>query len=689
MLTSSQTTPLQLFDSNSFHPYERSLVFSEHLLAQAVMVAPIQLLTGNALLAQNVATLLALALSGWAMFFFLREAFGREDAALVGGMLYAFHSYTLFELPRLQVLSMQWWPLAAVYLRRALLSGKAKEGALFGLFFLLQCLSCTYYLFYFSPLLVLWGAAFLAATKGARTLRNVRAVLVPALAVTLLMVAIAVPYLEVSREFGYQRPLAQGVDLLDYLAPPAHTALATWIQIPFRPGVSPHFVGLTALALVAVGLAAAVTRSVPRGGAVFLWMTLVTGVLGVVFASGPTVYVGGVAITSGPYALLYEYVPFLRSLRSPERVSILVYFAVAVFAAYGAAALLSRTGPRLARVLLVVLLVVPTFEHFTGGYYGVEVPSGDDVPEVYRWLAETPEKDPVVELPLYPRERHRFYALYMLFSTYHWRPIVFGRTSFYPPSVDYFAWQLRTFPDPDSVGLLRSQGVKTVVVHPELWEPPDRGERLARLKTFANELRLTSRFPLLVDPQYRRFGLGGETVYRLEGETPPPATSVLCTPRDEIAPDDWTLKGSGEVPESLAIDRNPETAWKTDGQLPDDYLLIDLGREETVAAARLTFGYPYNEFPRHLVLRSRVKGEPFETVRYRDDLSTKLEVLKSLRRRPLDVAITLRFEPRRARRLRMRVGGREYDFSLPDWQLRELFLYKSCEAQSPSRANED
>ena len=130
------------------------------------------------------------------------------------------------------------------------------------------------------------------------------------------------------------------------------------------------------------------------------------------------------------------------------------------------------------------------------------------------------------------------------------------------------------------VGLLRSQGVKTVVVHPELWEPPDRGERLARLKTFANELRLTSRFPLLVDPQYRRFGLGGETVYRLEGETPPPATSVLCTPRDEIAPDDWTLKGSGEVPESLAIDRNPETAWKTDGQLPDDYLLIDLGREK-------------------------------------------------------------------------------------------------------------
>ena len=225
---------------------------------------------------------LALALSGWAMFFFLREAFGRTDAALVGGMLYAFHSYTLHEIPRLQILSLQWWPLAAVYLRRALQSGKWKDGASFGLFFLLQCLSCTYYLFYFSALLVLWGVGFLVVARGPWSFRSLRNVMIPFAAVALIMVAIAIPYLEVSRAFAYQRPLAEGVDLLDYVTPPPRTALAEWIQIPMRPSIAPHFVGYTALALALLGVLTALKRdkNALEGASAFLWMSLLTGALG-------------------------------------------------------------------------------------------------------------------------------------------------------------------------------------------------------------------------------------------------------------------------------------------------------------------------------------------------------------------------------------------------------------------------
>jgi len=39
--------PLGLFESNAFYPYTSSLAFSEHLIVQALMVGPINLLTGN------------------------------------------------------------------------------------------------------------------------------------------------------------------------------------------------------------------------------------------------------------------------------------------------------------------------------------------------------------------------------------------------------------------------------------------------------------------------------------------------------------------------------------------------------------------------------------------------------------------------------------------------------------------
>ena len=122
----------------------------------------------------------------------------------------------------------------------------------------------------------------------------------------------------------------------------------------------------------------------------------------------------------------------------------------------------------------------------------------------------------------------------MFYSTYHWRPIVFGRTSFYPPAMEYLAWQLRDFPDRDSLGLLRWLGVRTIVVHPRLWPEPERGRKLAALKTMRDEMRLAGVFPQLEGPDYERFGFGGEHVYTLDGD--PTVPEDLCIPGDEITP---------------------------------------------------------------------------------------------------------------------------------------------------------
>ncbi|MGH9461258.1 MAG: hypothetical protein ACRD1X_08565 [Vicinamibacteria bacterium] len=674
------THPFQLFESNAFYPYPRSLAFSEHLTVEALMVGPVYLLSGNALLAQNIAVLLAFALSGWAMFLLLREMVGHSDAALVGGLLYAFHSYTLQEVPRLQVLSIQWWPLAVLFLYRAFRSGRWRDAALFGLFFLLQGLSCTYYLIYFSMMMLLWipGVFLWARRKGAvRPLGKVSAALFVA---GIVLSLFALPYLKMFSAFGYQRSLAEGLDLLDYIKPPEGTPFSFWIDFEIKTSATQHFIGFGALLLLLVGLTVGVSRAKESsGGGTFLWLSLLTGLVGFVVSLGPIVYVGGRAVGPGAYAVLYEYVPLFRGLRSPERIAILVNFAVGVIGAYGAAVLFRRLPRRAASWLMIAFLIALPFEHFSGGVRGVGVPTGDKVPEVYRWLAEESPDDsggPVIELPVYPLRKHRFYAAYMFYSTYHWRPIVLGRTSFYPPAMEYLAWQLRDFPDRDSLGLLRWLGVRTIVVHPELWPEPERGRRLAALKTMGDEMRLTGVFPHLEGPDYQRFGFGGEHVYTLQGA--PPEVEDLCEPRDEITTEDWAVLGSSAVPAEWAIDRDPRTRWETDRQIPGDSLTLNLGRTEPVAAVRLALGFPYEQFPRYLGVRARTGDGAWRPFPYRDDLATKLELLRALVENPSDAAFVLRFEPEEAGQLRFRVGGQRYDYAIPGWSLPELYVYRSC-----------
>jgi hypothetical protein len=139
------------------------------------------------------------------------------------------------------------------------------------------------------------------------------------------------------------------------------------------------------------------------------------------------------------------------------------------------------------------------------------------------------------------------------------------------------------------------------------------------------------------------------------------------------------MRGSGVTPLEWLTDRDLTTKWRTYGQLPDDYLLLDLGRYETVSAIRMPLTYPHREFPRFLQLKARNEEGRFQNVEYRTDFDTKWQLCRALIENPSQSAFTLRIEPQRARFLRFLVGGRRYDYALPDWALPELHIYRSCE----------
>lgn len=664
--------PLHLFDSNSFHPYEGSLAFSEHLIVPALLSAPFFYATGNALLAQNLTVVLTLALSALAMFVLVLAIFGREDAALFAGMVYVFHTYNSHEVARLQLLSVQFWPLALLYLHRLFTLGGRKNALLFAAFFLLQGLSCTYYLIYFALVLTIWIPAYALATRGG--FRRALTLVLPLTLVGIVLALFALPYQKMLERYGYQRELVEGLDALEYLRPPEENLLSRLITYDFEPSAVPQFVGFLSLALAVSGLVRAPRR-------LFLWLTVATAAVGFVLSLGPTIRVGERVLGPGFYGLLYRNFSFFQVLRNPERLSLLVHFGLAILAGWGAAALASRFSARTASALRVSLLVLLPLEHFRGGQPFAPLPTGEETPDVYRWLSTTPHDGAVVELPLYRRTELRRHALYMYYSTYHWKPIVFGRTSFYPPLPGYLAWELRDFPDGDSLALLRRVGVSRIVVHPQLWPPADRGRKLALLDDFTEDLVPEGRFPFLEGPLFARYGFGGERVFRL-GTGKPVSKETLCSPVDEIEPHRFDLEGEGVTPIGWAVDRNRETKWKSEGQLPGMKIEIDFRREETLSAVRFALGHPYDEFPRDVTLKvSSAEGAPFERIVHREDLATKLELVDALIENPGEAAITLRFDPVKVLRLRVWLReGKGFDYSLPDWSLPEIFLYRSCRA---------
>src|SRR4029077_13618480 len=81
--------PLHLFDANIFYPEKRTLAFSEHLVPQAVVAAPVLWLGGSAVLAANIAILAGFILSGWITALVVRRWTGDWVAGLVAGSMMA------------------------------------------------------------------------------------------------------------------------------------------------------------------------------------------------------------------------------------------------------------------------------------------------------------------------------------------------------------------------------------------------------------------------------------------------------------------------------------------------------------------------------------------------------------------------------------------------------------------------
>ncbi|MGE3275814.1 MAG: DUF3108 domain-containing protein [Vicinamibacterales bacterium] len=450
-----------VFDANIFHPAAGTLTYSDHLLLQSFVLAPVYALSGNPVLCYNLLLILSIAASGLAAHALVRGVTGSEAGAWAAGLAWAAWPYRTAHFLHLQLQALYFLPLALLFLHRVVASRRRRDAAGTGILAALQALASVYYGVMTMVTLAV-GAVALALTTGQwRSSRLWRRLVLAAAVGGLLVAPVAIVYLRAGAEGGFGRTLYEASNhaatLQSYTqVPPSNLAYgATGLLAPRAPAPGERdrrsvehqmFPGFVVVLLAVVGLWRG-WRSDHRPAVVTAAALAVTGG---VLSLGPD----GVRWL---YAALYDHVFGFQAVRAPARFSVVAMLGGVVLAGYGLRDLTARWPRRAAAVTLAVLALMAT-EYVNRPLAYVPAPPLQT--EVGQWLASAPGPGAVVVLPLGSDTDN---TPAMVQSLEHWRPLVNGYSGQRPPFFSAVVESLAVFPAPEALVTLRELGVRFVV----------------------------------------------------------------------------------------------------------------------------------------------------------------------------------------------------------------------------------
>src|SRR5437588_535739 len=137
-----------LWDAPNFFPYLHALAYSDHLLGIALFTAPLQWLSGNAVLVHNVAFIGAFVGAGAGMYLLARTLTGRRDAAFVAAVVFAFSPFRVAHLAHLQWLMTGWLPFGLWALHRYMSTGAVRFLLIAAIAHLLQSFTAMYFIYF-------------------------------------------------------------------------------------------------------------------------------------------------------------------------------------------------------------------------------------------------------------------------------------------------------------------------------------------------------------------------------------------------------------------------------------------------------------------------------------------------------------------------------------------------------------
>jgi hypothetical protein len=450
----------RVFNANIFYPATGTLAYSDHLLLQAVFLAPLYLVTHDITFCYNTLLVISLVACAIAMHAYVREVTGSEGGALAAGIAWGFAPYHFGHLIHIQLQALYFLPLAFRFLHRVVTSARRRDACLLGIMLGLQAVASAYYGVIGAAGIASGALGLLTGVELRRWLLVVRRLLLAAVIGAALVAPVALQYWRVQQREGFSRSLSEASQgsaaPASYVqAPPVNllygrTALLarrTGPEDVRKPTEQMLFPGFVLAALAAIGLWAGAGRD--RRTAVLTYSMLI---------------VAGFGLSLGPegirplYAAVYHIVFGFQGIRAPARFAVLVLFGLAGLAGLGVGRILSQ-GSRTSRAVAAgaIGLLIVEYANAPIPY----VPAPQTRTAIGEWLRDAPEPGAVVYLPLTldPAES----TPVMVQALAHGRPIVNGysgeRPSFYSALVDTTA----RFPSGESLRTLHDLPVRFVV----------------------------------------------------------------------------------------------------------------------------------------------------------------------------------------------------------------------------------
>ncbi len=472
------TSPGDLFNADVFYPWRNVLAYSDHLLGQTLLVLPVYALTGNVLLADNVAFFMALIFSAVAMYLLVVDITGNRLAGVLAGAAFAFAPPRMAHVEHLHILSAQWLPLGLLCLRRTTLSNGRRRlwwaAGLGGCFFA-QGLFGVYFLYFMVVMLIVAGAVYLGYALSERNRQLAYSIGVAAIACAiagLLLVPTLWPYQQVHNDLGVEREEAEVAFWSaipdDYLAaPPSNDLWGALFEDQHRHIEQDLFPGLFIFAFAIIGLFG---REFGR----VRWVLLALVLTGFVLSLGFSTPVFGRSVQL-PYRIFYDWLPGFRAIRVPARFGHLALVGLGGLAGIGVHLAWQHLKTRLHEHnwqfawvgVLIAGLALVWADTSTTMNLPPPLPVDNPRPD-YAYVAEHPGV--MLEMPM--GEGPVASAWPNFWSTKHWNEVANGFSGIVPPTYDLLRERSRQIPDPEAVRLMQGMGIDYIIVHKEM--PPER-----------------------------------------------------------------------------------------------------------------------------------------------------------------------------------------------------------------------
>ena len=447
--------PLHLFDTNTFYPERDTLAYSDHLIVQALMVAPLLWAGGSPVLAYNLLLITGLALTGWAASLVVARWTDSRLAGILSGSMLAFNAMTLTRFAEIQDQHLEFFPLALLALDRLLTVPRLRHAVELAIWFVLQALTCGYLLVFTSLSLIVAVAVRPKDWIGPSFRRiAVLGVLVAVIA-GVLLTPFLLPYVRVSRQQGFTRSLEEvalySARPADYLSTGGRLHYRLWSHRFFdREGLFP---GLSAALLAVTAIASGMAWRDRRAR-----MALAFGTLAFAMSFGPRFPL---------YSTVSTVFPVMAGIRGASRFGQFFLAAVAILAAYG----LVRLQRRFARHATAIGLVALAAAHVEALRAPINYRAFDGIPVIFDSLREV--DDAVVACFPFPAPREAFHNVdCMLASTRFWKPLLNGYSSFMPERYNREAAALDAFPEANTIDYLRELGVTHVIAFTDKLSAP-------------------------------------------------------------------------------------------------------------------------------------------------------------------------------------------------------------------------